>query len=116
MPRRPRKLRAEEGVTRTSLENAKLLAEERGNPVSVELHRDFNPSGRATHIDGYRVVARYPDGSSHTYTGFGWGYGGEGPNGLASFLAGSGIPLSREEIFALDGDVRGLVWSWPGRE
>lgn len=100
-------------MTRISLENAKFLAETRGRPVSVELRRD---AGAAGFLDAYRVVARYVDGSSHEFTGFGWGYGGEGPNGLADFLRDSNVPLRREEVFALDGDARGRVWAWPVRE
>lgn len=112
MPRR-RKLQEECGVTRVSLENARFLAEERGRPVSVELRRGTGTGG---FLDAYRVIARYTDGSSHEFSGFGWSYGGEGPNGLADFLRDSKIPLAREDVFALDGDVRGLVWSWPVRE
>lgn len=111
--RRKKRLQKERGLTFISRENARFLAETHGRPVSVELRRDRNTN---TFLDEYVVVARYADGSSHTFTGFAWGYGGEGPNGLADFLRESGAPLTQQEVFGLDPEIRGLVWSWPGRE
>jgi hypothetical protein len=99
------RLDRERGVTRVSLENGTLLTEERGRPVRLEL--------RAPAQYDHQVVAAYGDGSRHVFTGFSWGYGGEGPSGLARFCAANGILLTKEQIVAFNFDATGDIWSWP---
>lgn len=89
-------LRAEGGVTQRSLENAKRLIKRRGIPKYIKLH--FNDD------DWYVVRAVWPDNSIHDFTGFSWGYRGEGPHGLAEFFKMIGVPHSIDDIA-----------SWPER-
>ena len=72
----------ERGDTRTSLRNADYLLRTYGKPVSIELicGEDCN----------YGVLAIWK-GTMHLFTGFSWGYTGEGPSGLDEFLHASGV-------------------------
>jgi hypothetical protein len=78
------RLKPEGGVTQISLENALQLIEEKGPPDLVQLINE----GKNT--SEHAVVATWGD-FSHTFTGFSWGYGGEGPNGLAKFFRMVGL-------------------------
>jgi hypothetical protein len=71
-----RVLQPEGGITQISLQNADLLLREAGNPTYIELKKIG---------DEYLVLAKWP-GLIHMFTGFSWGYGGEGPSGLNTFL------------------------------
>ena len=100
-------LSQEGGITEIALQNAETLRQALGAPVRVELHMD--PNG----VEWYRTRAFYDTGDHHTFTGFGWGYTGEGPRGLASFCQQNDIPLTINEIEDLDNKSKALVWSWP---
>lgn len=76
-------LEEEGGVTQFSLRNARILIEQHGLPATVELHQPQNGPNRGEHL----VDAVWSDGTHHTFNGFSWGYGGEGPHGLEKFLA-----------------------------
>ena len=104
---KPRLLK-EGGITETSLKNGKRLAKRLGTPVRVELH--YSGTG-----EWYRVVAMYESGDLHEFTGFAWGYGGEGPRGLATWCKENGVPLDIRAIAALDNTTDGLTWTWPER-
>lgn len=97
----------EGGITQTSLKNGKRLAKRLGPPVRVEAH--FNPNGS----EWYRVIAFYESGDSHTFTGFAWGYGGEGPRGFAEWCEANEIPLTLKEISSMDNQNQCCAWSWP---
>jgi hypothetical protein len=71
----------ERGDTRTSLRNADYLLRAYGKPVRIEL---INGE------DTYGVLAIWK-GTMHLFTGFSWGYTGEGPSGLDEFLHASGV-------------------------
>jgi hypothetical protein len=105
-PTKPRLLN-EGGVTRTSLKNAKRLEKRLGLPVRIELHR--HPNGP----EWYVVTAMYEHGDEHDFTGFSWGYNGEGPTGLLEFLKRSGVDIEIKDIILLRESKEGLVWSWP---
>lgn len=79
-----RKLQVECGTTQISLENAMFLMEQYGIPHTVTLIN----GGNETDAD-YGVLAIW-DGVMHLFTGFSWGYSGEGPRGLDIFLKACG--------------------------
>jgi hypothetical protein len=108
---RSRKLERECGVTRISLDNGALLAARRGPPVRVELRCGRDPSYGVAEF--CLVVAAFSDGSRHSFTGFSWGYGGEGPRGLERWCQENGVPLTIEHIARLDNETAGTVWTWP---
>lgn len=78
------KLKPEGGVTQISLENAQQIIEEKGPPDLIQLINEGENT--AEHM----VVATWGE-FSHTFTGFSWGYGGEGPHGLAKFFRMVGL-------------------------
>lgn len=78
-------LQDECGVTRVSLENAYQLLHLHGVPYSIDLIRELNE---------WNVVVKWmvaPSAVSHKFTGFSWGYRGEGPNGLLTFMESLGL-------------------------
>ena len=97
----------EGGVTRISLQNERRLGKRLGRPVRVELH--YNPDG----VEWYQVKAMYDSGDSHVFTGFSWGYSGEGPRGLLEFCQRNDIPLAMKDIVELDNSTKGRAWVWP---
>jgi len=103
---KPRLLK-EAGVTQTSLKNERRLSKRLGRPVRVELH--YDPDGD----DWYIVRAFYDSGDQHNFTGFSWGYGGEGPRGLLEFCQRNSIPLTEREIHNLNNREKGLTWVYP---
>ncbi len=76
-------LKPEGGVTDISLENARLLLEAHGLPEAIELYQHPLYEEGAEHL----VEARWTDGTTHVFSGFAWGYTGDGPYGLETFLA-----------------------------
>jgi len=78
---KPTELAFEHGDTRTSLRNADYLLRTYGKPVSIELIRGEDCN--------YGVLAIWK-GTMHLFTGFAWGYSGEGPSGLDEFLRAAG--------------------------
>ena len=93
------KLKQECGVTDISLFNAKALVAMFGNPSKVTLHsmRDATEQN---------VIASWDFGGGagidHTFSGFSWGYGGEGPRGLYKFFRMIGYSIEMEFIAGLD--------------
>jgi len=100
-------LHVEGGITEIALQNAELLRQALGSPIRLELHMD--PDG----VEWYRVRVMFDTGDSHTFTGFGWGYSGEGPRGLATFCTQNEIPLTINDIVKIDNTVTAMVFSWP---
>jgi len=102
---------SEVGVTYKSLANAKVLKAKYGDPVRIELI-----SGTPEDVI-CQVLASYNTGNDRTegfiFTGFSWGYRGEGPHGLLEFLKMSGIPCTIEQIATLpeqsNGDIKELL-------
>jgi len=75
-----------------SLRNAAKLEKEWGIPTEVVL-QGFGQTDECV------VRAFYKDGAeSFEFTGFSWGYGGEGPRGLCEFLTGLGFKVSMDTI------------------
>ena len=107
-------LQPEGGVTQISLENAKALVREHGLPQIVQL---VNAGKDASE---HEVVAMWTgaEDTSHeiefTFTGFAWGYGGEGPRGLAKFFQMIGIDhrIPTKVISLLPQDQEGTVLSF----
>ena len=82
----------EGGVTANSLHNVHVLFAKRGRPTILELRYD---------VEEWCVVdATFRDGSSYHFTGFSWGYGGEGPHGLAQFFAFCGLSEVSLDVIA----------------
>ena len=77
MPRNS-KLKKECCATSVSLHNAAILVARYGIPKMFSL--EYTPSGE------YNVYVIWPDAMVHTFTGFSWGYGGEGCRGLWEFV------------------------------
>ena len=100
-------LRTEGGITRFSLENNRRLTKRLGRPVRVECHYDPNVA------EWYIVKAFYDSGLTHEFTGFSWGYTGEGCRGLLEFCQYNEIPLTMEEISSLNNNTKSLAWVWP---
>jgi hypothetical protein len=73
------KLKEEGGITQHSLFNAKVLTLAHGSVVGVTL------CGEHMKAD-YRTTVEFKDGFHFEFTGFSWGYGGEGPSGLVTFM------------------------------
>jgi hypothetical protein len=75
-------LELENGSTRTSLFNADYFLRAYGKPLSIELinGEDCN----------YGVLVIWKS-TMHLFTGFAWGYGGEGPSGLNEFFRAVGV-------------------------
>jgi len=96
-------MKREEGVTRISLENGKLLSARYGAVTGVILVYDAD--------DWYQTHVTYRDGHTHVFTGFSWGYSGEGPSGLAKWAEENDVPLTREQIVGLKGDKL-VAWKW----
>ena len=96
-------LQVEGGVTALSLHNAKVLIERFGLPDSVELFR--------SPIHGHALRALWftrregwaERGPEWTFTGFPWGYGGEGPHGLETFFEMLNLPIGIREIAGWSG-------------
>lgn len=78
-------LEPEGGVTRVSLSNAETLIEAYGRPTTLRLY--YDP------IHWYMVTAVFYGGVTHTFSGFSWGYSGEGPRGLETFFTACGVDL-----------------------
>ena len=82
-------MKPEGGVTEVSLENARELLAEYGRPLQVRCYQqDWETYVETTWIDGM----------SHTFSGFGWGYGGTAPDGLAEFFQMIGIEVTSADL------------------
>lgn len=86
MPKKRLNLEEEGGVTAISLRNAQKLLEAYGKPSRVDLYHGADPE-----YFGHLVDAWWPSGERFTFSGFSWGYGGEGPHGLAKFAEMIGL-------------------------
>lgn len=99
-------LQPEYGATSASLSNARLLLRRDGPVMAVRLYyRGSPPDYEALVLFGARC---------HQFTGFAWGYGGEGPRGLLRFCHLAKVPLDGIEIGSLPNREAQLdpVWSW----
>ena len=90
------RVETEGGITEISLRNARTLIARQGLPDEVELYQAQLPPNAGEHL----VTARWRDGPRHTFSGFAWGYRGEGPRGLETFfgLLGCVPPVSLCQI------------------
>jgi hypothetical protein len=104
-------MKPEGGVTQISIENALELLDERGLPDSVQLVNEGENTGE--HV----VFATWtnPDGAdfTHKFTGFSWGYRGEGPHGLTAFFEQLGLSerIPDGVVFSLPQNMAGLILS-----
>ena len=74
-------LKEECGVTDYSLRNAQLLIEKQGIPDRVRLTYVERPWDFLCEAEWYdKPISKF------VFSGFSWGYFGEGPRGLATFL------------------------------
>jgi hypothetical protein len=86
------KLQDECGDTRISLDNSRMLQKQYGRPATVVLIKEDNE---------WYVDATWNNGFSHCFSGFSWGYGGEGPSGLGKFI----------DMFAIGERASSLGWT-----
>lgn len=87
------KLEEECGVTDISLHNASFLINKYGMPSKIELMREGHEQ---------LVKATFKEYGDYIFTGFSWGYGGEGPHGLMKFLRECKFDVHIADIIALD--------------
>ncbi len=80
---------AEGGVTDISLANAEVLLKRYGCPTKITCWYDPD--------EWHQVEAQWDQGT-WTFSGFGWGYLGSGPQGLATFLGLCGIDEPMEAL------------------
>lgn len=90
-------MQKEVGVTRISLLNAEELIAKHGQPNMIQL--------KYTADDWAETTVTFSDGATHTFNGFGWGYGGEGPHGLAKFFAMAGFAETMRDIMSWSASV-----------
>ena len=104
-------LKPEGGVTQISIENAAELIDERGLPDIVQLVNE----GQNTAEHAVFATWTNPDGTdlTHKFTGFSWGYHGEGPHGLTAFFEQLGLSerIPDELVFTLPQNTSGLILS-----
>lgn len=91
----PTKLEKECGVTEKSLNNALLLLTNLGKPTSVTLVEEPQEWYVDTHWESLEYGHQ---DSNHRFSGFSWGYGGEGPHGLMTFLTALGLENVSEQV------------------
>jgi hypothetical protein len=84
-------LEPEGGVTEVSLRNAELIVKQHGLPSRL----DFKANKAKC---DYFVVASFPDDFNFVFSGFSWGYEGEGPSGLTQFFILAQVNLNRDNI------------------
>lgn len=89
------------GVTEISLENARYLVGKYGIPDRIRLHNDPK--------EGHVVTVTWPhqglsDSLVWDFTGFSWGYSGEGPHGLVKFFDLCHLNISIQEVASMDAE------------
>jgi len=92
------KIKEECGVTENSLDNAKMLIKAFGKPIRITL----------TYVDDpweYLVKAEWTN-NIFTFSGFSWGYYGEGPRGLFEFLQMCGSKTTMSEVAKIANNVK----------
>lgn len=96
------RVKKEDGVTSISLRNAEILLEWYGQPNLVKLWYDER--------EWSVVTVEWPNDFKHSFTGFSWGYTGEGPHGLEAFAeaVGLGSLLDMRTIAGLPRDAERL--------
>jgi len=101
------------GVTEVSLANAAAIVDALGIPSNVQLFNDGTDT--STHV----VTALWGESDSerkpfdHKFTGFTWGYDGEGPAGLVKFfhLIGLDAYIPSDVVFNLPPNRHGMLLS-----
>lgn len=88
-----KKVEPECGVSAISLKNLTILIELFGKPKSI---------GCIDSRNGPVVMAVWDSGYTFTFTGFSWGYRGEGPRTLQKALGLLNIAVSMDEIAGWD--------------
>jgi hypothetical protein len=91
------------GTTKVSFRNAAVLRAQHDRVKSIKL---------VWTGDEYVTQAVYSDGYMHTFTGFSWGYGGEGCRWLAKWLMDEGVSPVPAVGHLRNTGSEGLVWLW----
>lgn len=91
----PSKLEAEGGITNVSLNNALYLLTKFGYPLEIHLVEE---------PDEWYVNMVWKN-KVHQFSGFSWGYGGEGPHGLMTLF--TALELNNEAAEVPDGNFKG---------
>lgn len=93
-----------EGATRFSLENAKIIADARYQLTSDAPMMTYDKNKAV-----YKLKAHFKRGNDtfaeHTFLGFSFGYGGEGPHGLMEFGRLFNFDLDQSKVL---GNVAGF--------
>jgi hypothetical protein len=89
-------IKVESGVTEISLANARLLIKAWGKPALIVLSR--KKKARSNAIDNHTTIYWGLAQKKFICNGFGWGYGGEGPNGLVKLLRELGLKKDVTDI------------------
>jgi hypothetical protein len=107
--REPAELPQECGVTSISLENAYWLLTNLSVPTHIVLVEEPNE----WYVDATWIGEKFDEKTlTHRFSGFSWGYGGEGPHGLKVFLDACGFG---DCINPFSSDVNGN-WYWDDYE
>lgn len=98
----PVELEEEGGITQISLNNAWYSLERFGYPTTLELVEEK---------EEWFVYATWKNDKNtievrHKFSGFSWGYGGEGPHGLMIFLEALGLNDIASQV--VDGQFKNL--------
>ena len=97
------KLEQECGVTQISLKNAKKLVQRYGLPAFIHLFYDKKD------WTCVQIVWTDHPAISHIFTGFSWGYGGEGPRGLKKLFDLLKIDIGMGQISQWDAEKTNLI-------
>ena len=100
----------ESGTTSVSLENGQRLKILHGAVSKVQLVFDVDGA------EWYQTHVTYQDGYVYVFTGFSWGYFGEGPQGLATWARENSVFLVPSEISRLSNVTSGVIWEWENPE
>jgi hypothetical protein len=102
---RCRDVAEEKGVTETSLDNGLILKMRHGRVEEITLVKTADKPGPL-----YRTRVKYVDGYCHEFTGFSWGYCGEGCHGLVAWAHNNDLPqIDFNLVSHLDNKKDGVV-------
>ena len=91
-------IRPEVGITSVSVENAKTLTSEVGKPALIVLSKDGKEYITTAYWGELSVKKPIYKRYSFRFTGFSFGYAGEGPNALLNYLKALGVKVDISKL------------------
>lgn len=86
-------IQPEVGITGVSVSNARILTSEVGKPALVVLSKEGKDYITTAYWGELTVKKAIYKRYLFRFTGFSWGYSGEGPNGLLNYLKDLGVKV-----------------------